>query len=351
MIRDSHVTVHVGITLLIAAAAIAVAVLFSEKVSRKMPDIAVPWTTAARAQAAEPLYRTDDGHYQFKYLPAFAILAIPLALVSLQTAKAVWFVVSVALLVVLMVQSLALLPERRRPAWALIVITMVVMAKFYGHELVLGQMNIPFAVVATGAVLAARRGHEWMTGLLIALAVVIKPYGVIFLPWLVARRRAGSIAAAVVGSVVIIALPAVVYGLQSDVQLHRDWWRTVTASTAPNLTNADNVSIAGMWTKWIGFGRPAAILAAATSARRPGAGHLHVRASTPGAGARCARGVYAPDVDPAALAAGVGLCLSRLDTGDHAAGELRRPASASGSAPDPTGAWRHCAEHLRHHGP
>ena len=73
------------------------ALLFAAKISHKMPDFAVYWTAASRARAAEPLYRADDGHYQFKYLPAFAILTTPLARVPLQTAKALWFVASVVL--------------------------------------------------------------------------------------------------------------------------------------------------------------------------------------------------------------------------------------------------------------
>jgi hypothetical protein len=39
----------------------------------------------------------------------------------------------------------------------------------------------------------------------------------------------------------------------------------VTSSTAPNLTNADNVSIAAMWAKWIGAGWLATTLTALTS--------------------------------------------------------------------------------------
>jgi hypothetical protein len=52
--------------------------------------------------------------------------------------------------------------------------------------------------------------------------------------------------------------------MAGDVELHRAWWKTVTESTAPNLTNADNVSIAAMWAKWLGVGRAAALLSAAT---------------------------------------------------------------------------------------
>ena len=231
-----------------------------------MPDLAVYWTAAARARGAEPLYRAEDGHYQFKYLPAFAVLTAPGAAVSLETAKAVWFVASVLLLVALVTLSIAILPERRKAGWVLVTLTVIVMLKFYGHELVLGQMNALFAVVVAGAVVALKAGHEAAAGALIALAVLVKPYAVIFLPWLVARRRATAIAAAAIGAVALIALPALVYGVHGDVELHRAWWQTVRQSTAPNLTNADNVSIAAMWAKWIGTGLAATVLTAVTSA-------------------------------------------------------------------------------------
>ena len=231
-----------------------------------MPDFAVYWTAANRASHAEPLYRAEDGHYQFKYLPAFAILTIPLGTVSLDTAKVIWFFTSIALLMLLVALSLRLLPERRRPGWVLVMLTLVVLAKFYGHELVLGQINLLFGVIATAGALAAINGREAAAGALIALAIVVKPYAVIFLPWLLARGRLTAIAIAVLGCAIVLALPSLRYGVQGTIQLHGEWWATVTASTAPNLTNADNVSIAAMWTKWIGAGRVATILAAITSA-------------------------------------------------------------------------------------
>ena len=67
--------------LVAGAAAILLAFVFSARVSRNMPDFEVYWTAAARAWHAEPLYRGDlDGHYQFKYLPAFAVLTAPVSL-------------------------------------------------------------------------------------------------------------------------------------------------------------------------------------------------------------------------------------------------------------------------------
>src|SRR5215212_9133265 len=252
--------------LLAGVAAVLLTVLFAAKISQKMPDLEVYWTAACRARNAERLYRTADGHYQFKYLPAFAVLTIPAAGLSLKAAKAGWFVVSLVLLVALVALSLAALPARRKPAWLLVTLTCVVMLKFYGHELVLGQMNVLFAVLVVAAVIAMRDRREAQAGVLIAFAMVVKPYAIIFLPWLVARGRARAIAAAAAGVVVLLALPALVYGVAGDIDLHRAWWTTVTESTAPNLTNADNVSIAAMWAKWIGAGRTASVLTAVISA-------------------------------------------------------------------------------------
>lgn len=248
-----------GVILVLAAA------LFAPKVSRKMPDLEVYWRAAVRARAAEPLYRIEDQHYQFKYLPAFAVLAVPGGALPLHAAKAAWYVISIALVVALLTLSPSLLPERRRPAWLLVAAALVAMAKFLAHEVLLGQVNTLLAVLVVAAVLAMRRSKEAAAGLLIALAIVVKPYAVIFLPWLLARRRWTAAAAAGVSLGGLLTMPALVYGWAGNIALHQAWWRTVTTSTAPNLANADNVSIAGMFVKWLGPGATAAALAMAVS--------------------------------------------------------------------------------------
>ena len=117
---------------LISCAIVALAfALFMLRVSRNMPDFEVYWMGAGRAARAEPLYRAEDQHYQFKYLPAFAVLTIPLSFVPLPVAKAVWFASSVALLVLLVAMSVRLLPDRRKPTTLLAVIVIVVLGKFF----------------------------------------------------------------------------------------------------------------------------------------------------------------------------------------------------------------------------
>ena len=145
--------------LLAVLAVVSLVALFTTRVARKMPDFEVYWTAGARALAAAPLYREDDGHYQFKYLPAFAVLAAPMALAPLPAAKAAWFAASALLMMALLGLSLKAMPPPRRPAALLLVLTFLAMAKFYAHELVLGQVNLLFGVLVALAIVWLRRAR------------------------------------------------------------------------------------------------------------------------------------------------------------------------------------------------
>ena len=252
--------------LALTAFLIALAVwVFVYKAAPKMPDFEVYWKASGRAAHAESLYRPSDGHYQFKYLPAFAVLAIPLGRMPLATAEVVWFATSVALLVTLLALAVRLPVERRKPVRWLVVLTVLAFGKFYAQELVLGQVNILFAVIATATFLAMRSGREVSAGALVAVAIVIKPYAVLFLPWLVARRRLPSVVSACVGLAAVLVLPAALYGWEGNAALHREWWRTVSETTAPNLSLYDNVSLAAMYFRWVGPGPLSARLALGTA--------------------------------------------------------------------------------------
>jgi hypothetical protein len=239
--------------------------LFVAKASPRMPDFKVYWQAGARAAAAEPLYRPSDADYQFKYFPAFAIVAIPLGVLPLDAAKAVWFTSSALALAILLRLSVGLLPYRRKPVWLLIAALLIGLGKYYAEDLVLGQINTLAALVAAFAIQALRAGREARAGALVALAIVLKPYALILAPWIVARRRLRAIAGLAVGLAVAWALPMAIYGVDGAVSLHRDWWRTVTETTEGTLLHSDNVSLASMWAKRLGIGSAAAILATASS--------------------------------------------------------------------------------------
>ena len=241
------------------------AVLYQARIQREMVDFEVYRTAARRALNGEPLYRATDGHYQFKYLPAFALAIAPFAMFDREAAKVMWFALSAGLLTAFVRWSVRALPERRRTERVLIWLTVLFMAKFYAHELTLGQTNILLGTLLVGALLAVQIDQPYVAGVLIGAAVFVKPYALLLLPWLAFTYGAG---AALTGIAVIgagLLFPALVYGWSGNIALLVDWGQTVTGSTEGNLLGADNVSLAAMWAKWLGIGAPATALATITT--------------------------------------------------------------------------------------
>jgi hypothetical protein len=234
--------------------AVCAIVVYNVRIRREMVDFMTWRRAVVRSLGAEPLYRPEDGHYQFKYLPMFALLMAPFAWLDPETGKRVWFAIEVVLLVALVRWSVAALPERRLSQRALVCFVIVLMAKFYAHELLLGQTNLLLAVLILAGLLAVQKARPMAAGGLIGLAVFVKPYALILFPWLLVTQ--GWPAAATAAGVVAIGLllPSVVYGWSGNLDLLGAWLRTVRDSTTPNLLNSDNVSIAAMWAKWVGPG-------------------------------------------------------------------------------------------------
>jgi hypothetical protein len=175
---------HLVSALLCAALAL---LLFEIRIGRGMRDFAVYRQAATRALYAEPLYRPEDGHYQFKYLPIFACAMVPFAWFSEDDAKTIWYTLSCMAGLMLVYESIRLLPERRLPSSGLFWLTLCCMAKFYGRELALGQANVVFGALLLGSLGALDLAFPAVTaGLCVAAAFFIKPHGVLFA---VARRH------------------------------------------------------------------------------------------------------------------------------------------------------------------
>jgi hypothetical protein len=256
------------VPLLLAAFA---ATIYVVRIQHNMVDFDVYRQAAQRALHGENLYRVDDGHYQYKYWPAFAFAMAPFALLAESAARLFWYGLSFGFLCLFVRWSVVALPERRvSPGW-LTALTVLVMAKFYGHELNLGQSNLLFGTTLVAAFLACEIEARKVAGALVAVAMFIKPYAIVLMPW--AWLAAGA-AGAAVGLVVLAAglfLPALAFGWQGNLDQLAAWYRTVTVTTGPLLTGTDNASFAATWAKWIGIGSTASAAAFATSAVAVGA--------------------------------------------------------------------------------
>jgi hypothetical protein len=216
----------------------------------ELVDFEVYRIAAARALAAQPLFRLDDGHYQYKYLPAFALVMAPFAWLPKALAEAAWFALSVAMAAWFVRMSLLTVPERRLSDNALIWFALLLMGKFLVKEIAFGQTNILLGVVVLGAALAAHRGRPLAAGVLVGVGVFVKPYALVFVPWLIWVSGASALAAFSGVIAVGLLLPAAVYGWAGNLDLLASWYLIVTTSTAHTLLAHENISLASMWGKW-----------------------------------------------------------------------------------------------------
>jgi hypothetical protein len=239
-------------------------VLYTTRIRHEMVDFSTWRVAAVRALRAEPLYRPEDGHYQFKYFPMFALVMAPFGALSENAGKMLWFAILLGLLAALLRWSVAALPDRRLPQRTLVAIVLIVMTKFYLHELLLGQVNLALGALLVAALLAVQHDRPVAAGALVGAAVFMKPYALILVPWLLVTKgwRAAATSASVVAAGLL--LPAAVYGWSGNLDQLRGWLHTVTDSTPVNLLGNDNVSIAAMWAKWLGPGPFASVLTVVT---------------------------------------------------------------------------------------
>ena len=89
------------------------------------------------------------------------------------------------------------MPQKRLSDVALMGVAALLVGKYFGRDLLLGQTNILLGTVLVAALLAAEAGARRTAGALVALGVFVKPYAVILVPWVwLAAGAPGLLAAA-----------------------------------------------------------------------------------------------------------------------------------------------------------
>jgi len=234
-------------------AAFVIITAYAFRVRDGMTDFAVNYRAGQRLEAGETLYQIADGHWMFKYLPASALIYLPLGHLPIEAAKVTWFAISLLALAwsFSLVGQLVPLPHRRH----LMLLSGLVLAKYFLHELRLGQINILVMTVMLLGIRALPDDAEARgtggAGALVGVATALKPYAAVFFPYLILRRNWVGVAAGVIVLAVALMAPAIFYGVAGNFHVLREWAQTLSQSTPALLTNNDNVSVLAFFAKWM----------------------------------------------------------------------------------------------------
>jgi Glycosyltransferase family 87 len=170
------------------------------------------------------------------YPPLIAFLYMPLTFVSVQAAAFIVLVLNMA--IALMCTTIACKETMRRfslerplsELLAVLALTTVLAAPRLRSELQMWQTNLPMLAATLLALCWIDRRPKW-AGLMLGLAVNIKYLPLIYLPYLLLRRRYTAAMWFVMGIVLFALLPAVYTGWTANVQ----HWATASSGIAQLL--------------------------------------------------------------------------------------------------------------------
>jgi hypothetical protein len=220
------------------------ALLVAERVNGRFSgvDFEVFHTAASRALRGEDLYRPGpDGYYQFKYGPQAALLFAPFTPLPADAAKIAWYLVVAAIATanLLLGARLAAPGEAGRDPARVTRIVLLVAAISSVHviaELHLGQVNqlLLGAYLLMGLALSSGRARA--LGALLAASLFVKPFALIFLPYLALRRRWRELAYAAGFTAAFAAAPLATFAPAALARQYAGWASAVGAELA---TKAD----------------------------------------------------------------------------------------------------------------
>ena len=232
--------------------------IYVVRIQEDMADFRVNYQAGERLRAGEGLYRTEDGHFMFKYLPFSALLYVPLSFLPLEVAKAMWYVALVCGSITLFYLSSRIVAGENLESKALYVFPPLILAKFFFREMKLGQINIIVTLALLGMVwflISTPNGqprNAKRAGLLWGLGTALKPYGLIFLPYFVVKKQWAALAAGFSVIILALLLPSFFYGFTRNLVALREWAATLSQSTPKLLLSNDNISIVAFLMKWTG---------------------------------------------------------------------------------------------------
>lgn len=245
-----------------AALILVIAAAYVTRIRTGMSDFEVYHRTGQRFVAGESLYQTSDGHYMFKYLPSSGVVYVPFAFLPMEVAKAAWFAMIVGAFAAIVGLSASMVAP---PSATVVVVSVLILAKYLLHELRLGQINTVILLLNILAIRALVRTPpaQASAGIAAGLATAIKPYAALTIAYLLVKRQWRAFGVAIATVVLSQAVPMLTYGVSGTLNELQLWRTTLSASTPVLLTNSDAISVLAFCTKWLGDPALASIVALA----------------------------------------------------------------------------------------
>lgn len=218
-----------------------------------LSDLEVYYKAAYRIVRGQNLYQiVEDGHYIFKYSPTSGILFIPFLVMPFAAAKYVYWVLLTSLIVmgfylcIILIKPSLYSRGKVHSVNRIVLIVTVVLALHFLRELHLGQVNYLLLFLYLTAIYYYNKGKTLVFSVILALTVFIKPFGLIFIPYLLYKLRFRELIVFTGSAIILFLLPLLFYGsFDFTLQQYQLWINelTIELSHKQGLLDPANHSI------------------------------------------------------------------------------------------------------------
>ncbi|WP_324096173.1 glycosyltransferase family 87 protein [Candidatus Binatus sp.] len=179
---------------------------------RSQGDFNVYYRSGHRVLHGLAIYPPTDSD-RFLYAPIFAIAFAPLAALPHHLAQFVFFWINAFSLIELILGAGVILfgRERQLPA-ELIIVPVLLSFRFIDNNFEHGQINLPTLALLVWSIIYAGESRNRWAGLMIAAAILIKPFALLAAIHLALRRRFGALGWAVAAGIALLVVPIVIFG-------------------------------------------------------------------------------------------------------------------------------------------
>jgi hypothetical protein len=197
--------------------------LFAEAINHRLwlSDFEVYYKAAYRLINSQNLYRhPEDGHYIYKYSPVSALIFIPFTVFSFEVAKIIYWIFLSGIIVLNFYLSTQLLTPKiglnldSKKINTVYFLSALIVALHFLRELHLGQVNYLLMFIYVLVLLALIKEKVISAAILLSLSIFIKPFGLIFLPYLIYRKKFKAL--------ILVGISSVAWGF-APLLFYRNW--------------------------------------------------------------------------------------------------------------------------------
>ncbi len=222
--------------------------------SRSQSDFVIYRNAGLAALHGKPIYNLHDPS-PFQYAPIYAVAFIPLGLMPRRPAQLLWFVVSMAFALPLMLLGASRLLFGRgfKPGWELIVIPVLLSVRFIHPNFDHGQINLLLLAGVVWGFALVNESRPVSGSCLLAASLLAKPFALPVLLYLLACKQFVALFSLMIFVAALILLPSLLLGAGYAAHESGDYVTALATrgvQRSRDLRNKYNQSSAALAVRW-----------------------------------------------------------------------------------------------------